>query len=63
MKKALQDKNIRFQMPFQVFYEGETRVYNTVREVTEDLVAQGFQVEIVKPAEDWVGGLRSCRGQ
>ena len=61
-KKALRAKNIRFQTPFpaklRVFYEGETRVYNTVRETSEDMVARGFQVEIVKPVEDWAGWIK-----
>lgn len=57
-KKVLKEKNIRFQTPFpakmRVFYEGETRVYNTAEEATKDMVARGIKVNIVKPAEDWV---------
>lgn len=61
-KKVLRDKNIRFQMPFpaklQVFYEGETRLYNTAEEATKDTVARGLQVEVVRPAENWVERIK-----
>lgn len=37
-KRVLREKNIRFQAPFLarlcVFYEGETRIYNTAEEAT-----------------------------
>ncbi|KAJ0039388.1 hypothetical protein NL108_015923 [Boleophthalmus pectinirostris] len=55
-KKVLKKKKIKFQTPFpaklRVFYEGETRIYNTATEATKDMVGRGFQVRIVKPADD-----------
>lgn len=61
-KKVLRDKNIRFQTPFpvklRVFYEGETRIYNTAEEATKDMVARGLQVEVVKPAENWTERIK-----
>lgn len=53
-KKVLKDKNIRFQTPFpvrlRVFYEVETRIYNSVEEATRDMAARGLRVEVIKPA-------------
>lgn len=61
-KKVLRNNNIRFQTPFpaklRVYYEGETRTYNTAEEATKDMVARGFQVEIVKPAENWTERIK-----
>lgn len=55
-KKTLREKKIRFQTPFpaklRVFYEGETRVYNTATEATKDMAERGFQVKVIKPATD-----------
>lgn len=55
-KRVLKEKKIRFQTPFpaklQVFYDGGTKVYNTATEATKDMAARGYEVTIVKPAED-----------
>lgn len=51
-KRVLRENKIRFQTPFRVFYEGETRLYNSAAEATKDMVEKGFQVHIVKSAED-----------
>ena len=56
VKKVLKEKKVRFQTPFparlRVFYEEETRIYNSATEATKDMAARGFQVRIVKPADD-----------
>lgn len=55
-KRVLREKKIRFQTPFpakfRVFYEGETCLYNSAADATKDMVDRGFQVCIIKPAED-----------
>ncbi|KAK7939994.1 hypothetical protein WMY93_003320 [Mugilogobius chulae] len=55
-KRVLKEKSVRFQTPFpaklRVFYEGETRTYSTAAEATKDMVTRGFQVRIVRPADD-----------
>ncbi|KAG1928318.1 hypothetical protein F2P79_023722 [Pimephales promelas] len=55
-KRVLRENKIRFQTPFpakfRVFYEGDTRLYNSAAEATRDMVDRGFQVRIVNPAVD-----------
>lgn len=55
-KRVLREKKIRFQTPFpakfRVFYEGEICLYNSAVDATKDMVNRGFQVRIIKPAED-----------
>lgn len=55
-KRVLRENKIRFQTPFpaklRVFYEGETRLYNSAAEATKDMAEKGFKVRIVKSAED-----------
>ncbi|CAL9702102.1 unnamed protein product [Knipowitschia caucasica] len=55
-KKVLRDKKIRFHTPFpskfRVFYEGETRLYNSAAEATRDMADRGLQVRVVKAAID-----------
>ena len=55
-KTVLRENNIRFQTPFpaklRVFYQGETCIYNSAAEATADMAERGFQVRIIKPAED-----------
>ncbi|CAL9702140.1 unnamed protein product [Knipowitschia caucasica] len=55
-KKVLREKKIRFQTPFPskfcVFYEGETRLYNSAAEATRDMADRGLQVRVVKAPVD-----------
>ncbi|KAM4578642.1 uncharacterized protein V3H82_008008 [Fundulus diaphanus] len=54
-KRILKQKKIRFQSPFpaklRVFYEGETRLYQTAAEATKDMKERGLPVPLIKPKE------------
>lgn len=62
-KKVLRENNIRFQTRFQarmrVFYEGETCLYNSVEEVTRDMVKRGLSVMIYKPPTSWADRVQN----
>lgn len=62
-KRVLRERKIRFQTPFpaklRVFFEGETRIYNSASEATKDMADRGFEVRIVKPVEDPLQKLQS----
>ena len=52
----------------RVFYQRETRLYNSAPEATKDMVNRGFRVCIIKPAEDPMEEMqrrmwRSARGE
>lgn len=61
-KKLLKENKIHFQTPFPaklwVFYEGETCIYNTAEEATKNTAMRGFQVTVVKPAENWLERIK-----
>lgn len=50
-KRALKEKKIRFQTPYpsklRVFYEGDTRLYQTAHDATKDMHDRGFTVHVV----------------
>lgn len=52
VKRVLKEKSIRFQTPYpaklRVFFEGETRVYNSAEEATKDMVQRGFSVSVIQ---------------
>lgn len=54
-KKALKEKNIRFQTPFpaklRVFYQEGTVLYGSAEEATGDMVKRGFTVAVIKHPE------------
>lgn len=54
-KRVLKQRNIRFQTPFpaklRVFYEDETRLYQTAMEATKDMKDRGLPVTVITPRE------------
>lgn len=54
-KRVLKRQNIRFQTPFpyklRVFYENETRLYQSAEEATVDMIARGMPVTKVTTRE------------
>lgn len=63
VKRVLREKKIRFQTPFparlRVFYENNTRVYNSAAEATEDMANRGFRVTVIQPSTTWVEKIKS----
>lgn len=55
VRKVLKERQIPFQTLYparlRVKYDGETRVYETVEDATQDLVRRGFPLETIKPPE------------
>lgn len=55
VKRALKDKQIRFQTPYparlRVFYEDGAHLYHTAEEATKGLEARGFQVKKTSATE------------
>lgn len=56
-KRVLKEKKIRFQTPFparlRVFFQDETKLYNSAEEATVDMAAKGLPVKVFKPPESW----------
>lgn len=44
----------------RVFYDGETCVYNTAAEATEDMAKRGFTVTVIRPSVTWADRIRSA---
>uniref|UniRef100_A0A0S7ERB0 LIN1 n=1 Tax=Poeciliopsis prolifica TaxID=188132 RepID=A0A0S7ERB0_9TELE len=63
VKRVLREKKIRFQTPFpaklRVFYENNTRVYNSAAEASKDMADRGFQVTVIQPSTTWVDKIRN----
>lgn len=61
-KTVLREKKIRFQTPFpaklRVFFQDETRIYNSAEEATKDLAARGLPIKAFKPPETWAERIK-----
>lgn len=55
-KRVLKEKKIRFQTPYpsklRVFYEGDTRLYQTAHDATKDMRDRGYPVRLVPARQD-----------
>lgn len=58
IKKALKDKQVRFQTPYpakmRIHWENGPRLYNNATEAAEDMRKRGYSLDPMQPADtDW----------